>query len=454
MAKNLVRKRFDYQANWIAPAGVNKIMVRAIGKLHPQISLGNQVSNVIDIYGRGFAWGNGANAALGVLSSTASRSSPVAIENQYLYRQLSAGVGNQFGLNTFGDLYGWGLNTSGVLGNNSTSSRSSPVVVSGSLKWMQVSNSRVNNWATGLTAYGVAYAWGDNTSGNIGDNTTTNRSTPTAVAGSFGPFASISAGDNTAYAIRKDANRQGVAWGANASGQIGDNSVTLRSTPVAISGSRSWIDLQGGTGNALGLERTTQLAYAWGLNSNGVVGDGTTTNRSTPVAVSGGRTFTKIAAGSTHVMAVGTDGIIYSWGANNAGQLGVNDTNNRSSPVAVLNISNPVAIAVGVQYSMAMLQNGQLYAWGLNTNGAIGDQSTTSRSTPVAVTGFGYGSFSELYTAQMINEAVLAVKPFDVVPGNSYPIGLLEKAVCFGYNPIYSDGVGAFPAEIEIEYFA
>ena len=143
-----------------------------------------------------------------------------------------------------------------------------------------------------------AWAWGVNTNGILGDNTTTSRSSPVSVVGGFTDWAQVSAGNTHSLALR--GNGLAWAWGSNVEGQLGDGTVTSRLSPVSVAGNIAWKDISAGDKHNLALRGNGSI-WAWGLNSSGQLGDATTTNQSSPVSVVGGFTdWTQISAGYTH----------------------------------------------------------------------------------------------------------------------------------------------------------
>jgi len=152
--------------------------------------------------------------------------------------------------------------------------------------------------------------WGNNTFGLLGDN----RALTT-----YFSWTSISSGGSHTSAIRSDGTLW--AWGLNTAGQLGDGTATNKSSPVQV-GTSSWVSVSSGGYHTIALDKNYVL-YTWGLNSNGQLGDGTTVNKSYPSLVYlNNVSFTSISAGAFHSLALTTTNVLYSWGDNESGQLG------------------------------------------------------------------------------------------------------------------------------------
>lgn len=214
-------------------------------------------------------------------------------------------------------------------------------------------------------------------SGMVASDTTTGTYTAT---GSSASAKVISAGQH-AHALRPD----GVAWGwgYNPSGQLGDGTVTTRLQPRAMAGVTGAVSLNAGPDHSL-LVLSTGGVLAVGSNTNGKLGDGTTTSRLYPVAVSGLSNVVDVAAGSGHSVARTSAGAVYAWGG--GGYVGDGTSTQRTTPVPLSGLSSGVVgISAGDSHTLAVLNDGTVRAWGANGNAQLGDGTLTARTAPVLV---------------------------------------------------------------------
>jgi alpha-tubulin suppressor-like RCC1 family protein len=408
---------------------------------HP-IATFHECRMAIAVNGSAYAWGANNNGQLGVGDVT-PRSSPVAVLGGFKFQSIKhGGAGEAFlGLTTNGSAYAWGVNTNGQLGVGNTASRSSPVAVLGGLTFSSIEFRTDSNsgggYAFGITAAGVAYAWGANTYGNLGVGNTTDRSSPVAVLGSL-TFAAIKTNKNhsggTAYSCLGLTTAGALyAWGDNTNGQLGLGDVTPRSSPVAVLGGLTFVDFGMTASSSWGITSTGAL-YMWGDNSRGECAVGDRVDRSSPVASVGGLSFKKVSSTDHAVFGLTNDGALYSWGYDSGsatGIMGQGSTAASSSPVAVLggftfSDFNVSSIADIKGRAMAMRMDGSVYAWGYNASGELGVGDTTSRSSPVAVLG----------TNAADNSVVVSETSLTVVAATAYTVMISECGSSFGNVPL------------------
>ena len=181
-------------------------------------------------------------------------------------------------------------------------------------------------------------------------------------------------------------------WGANESGELGDGTTADRATPVAVSALSGVARVAAGAAFTCAVSTGGALS-CWGANESGELGDGTTANRATPGAVSGlSSGVTDVALGISHACAVTAAGGVKCWGGNLFGQLGDGTETNHSTPADVTGLTSGVAaVAAGGYFSCALTLAGGVKCWGDNAFGQLGDGTTTDRSEPVDVTGLASG---------------------------------------------------------------
>ncbi len=307
---------------------------------------------------------------------------------------IEAGGFHTCGSTLSGGLKCWGHNYSGQLGDGTTTPRNIPVSVSGlSSGVTAVSAGYLHTCA--LTTAGGVKCWGDNGEGRLGDGTTTQRLTPVDVSGLTSGVVAITAGARHTCALTAGGGVK--CWGQNAFGQLGDGTtVSPRLTPVDVSGFTSGV-----IAISAGEYHTCALTSAggvkcWGGNYNGQLGDGTTTQRLTPMDVSGLTSgVTAISAGNFHTCALTASGGLKCWGYNPYGQLGDGTTNQSLVPVDVSGLtSGATSVAAGINQTCAQTQSAGLKCWGYNLDGRLGDGTTTQRTTPVDVSGLSSGALA------------------------------------------------------------
>jgi len=338
------------------------------------------------VAGEIWSWGCGGGGALGD-NSTVDKSSPVSVVGGYTdWCDISAGFNTSLAIRTNGTAWGWGCNNIGRIGDNSAIDRSSPVsVVGGFTDWCDISAGLSHS--LGVRQNGTAWAWGAGSCGRLGDNTVTNKSSPVSVVGGFTDWCQLSAGDCHSLGVKQDGTAW--AWGNNCFGRLGDNTTVSKSSPVSVVGGfTDWCQVSAACLHSLAV-RQNGTAWAWGAGSCGLLGDNTTTSKSSPVSVVGGFTdWCQVSAACLHSLAVRQNGTAWGWGCNTAGQIGDNTTTSRSSPVSVVGgFTDWCQVSAGSIHSLAVRLNSTAWAWGAGTVGRLGDGAATARSSPVSVVG-------------------------------------------------------------------
>ena len=361
------------------------------------IAAGGESSCAVTSAGGPVCWGSNWFGQLGDNTSRTSRFPPAPVTGLSSgVTAIAAGEYYYCALTSGGAVRCWGANLSGQLGDGSTVDRLTPVTVSG-LGSGATAIAVGYYHACALTSSGAVLCWGNNDDGQLGSNTTTSRSTPVAVSG-LGSVVAIAAGGFHTCAITSSGGVK--CWGQNFRGQLGDNSTVDSRTPVAVSGLANGVKaISAGLAHTCALT-TVGGALCWGSNASGQMGDNsaTPTPRPSPVAVNGMSSgVTAIAAGRNHTCAIAST-LAFCWGANARGQLGDGTTTQRLTPAAVNGLGSGVtAISVATHltsfHTCALMNSGALQCWGDNFLGQLGNGSGTISPVvlPVGVVGFGGG---------------------------------------------------------------
>jgi alpha-tubulin suppressor-like RCC1 family protein len=327
-------------------------------------------------------------------------------------------------------LFTWGAGTTGQLGDNTITGKSAPTTTGVASIWsvqdklfsspVQVGTAKSWNIVAAGGSHTIAtatdntvWAWGQNNIGQLGDNTTVGKSSPTQIAGNTSSYTFITAGVSDTFAVRSTTALL-FAWGQNNTGQLGDAStVAGRSSPVqvfagtmtsplipirlnTVSGS-SYTQVQ--AGSAASVIDSVGRLFTWGTNTAGQIGDNTVVSRSSPVQLGGlqftyinspvqvgsesSTSYSQVSAGYSHTLAIDTNSLLYAWGKTPAN----GDTVTRSSPIQI-GTNSWLNVSSGNDMSLAVDSTRTLYTWGLNTNYQLGspnfylNQSVTS---PVAI---------------------------------------------------------------------
>ncbi|HCT64570.1 MAG TPA: hypothetical protein DIC60_04800, partial [Lachnospiraceae bacterium] len=360
----------------------------------PMIGGGSNAGYALKSDGTVWSWGENSSGQLGD-NSTSQRKTPVQVSNLTGVTAIEGGYNTGYALGTGGAVWSWGQNSYGKLGDGTTSQRRTPVQVKGELG--------VGN-LTGVTAIaggiyngyalkgGIVWSWGTNSTGALGINKNYSQMSeskvPVQVVNLTGVTA-IAAGDSAGYALKSDGTVW--AWGDNVYGKLGNGTTNSSLVPVQVSNLSGVTAIASHNFQAYAL-KSNGTVWAWGSNSTGQLGNGTTTNSSVPVQVSNLTGVTAIVSAGTSAYALKQDGTVWAWGYNYYGSTGNNsNTNYFYVPVQVKdeyginNLTGVTAIAGGYQTGYALKSNGTVLAWGRNDNGELGNNSTTDSKIPVPV---------------------------------------------------------------------
>ncbi|MDW8145466.1 MAG: carboxypeptidase regulatory-like domain-containing protein [Roseiflexaceae bacterium] len=328
-------------------------------------------------------WGANFYGQLGGGDDVGPFSPPIAVNGLNGVTAVAAGLNHTCALLSDRTVRCWGWNNAGQLGDGTSTNRSTPVAVNGLSNVAAIAAGAFHTCA--VLANGAVRCWGWNNAGQLGIGTTGGYYfTPVAVNG-LSQATDIAAGGEYTCVVLSD--RTVRCWGSNAQGQIGDGTTAGRPAPVAVSGLSDVMDIEAG-GVHVCVIRTGGAIQCWGGNAYGALGDGTTTNRLTPVAVSGLSNAIAIAAGSGHTCALSSDGAAWCWGRNDYGELGDGSvTGKRAVPAAVSGLHGIAMITAGGDHTCALSTNRTVWCWGENAYGQLGDGTNTDRPVPVMVNG-------------------------------------------------------------------
>jgi len=299
---------------------------------------------------------------------------------------ISAGGFHSCAALDFGTVRCWGKNSLGQLGNGTFTDSAAAVQVQGILDATAVSSGE--NHSCALLWDGAIECWGNNQVGELGSGTMTNTTapfglaTPVPVSGIKNAVA-VSAGWNHTCAVLSDGTIE--CWGANSNGQLGNGTTTSSPTPVQVSGITNAVAVSAGASDTCALLSDSTVS-CWGWNGMGALGNGTTVDSSIPVPISGLSDVESISAGGYTNCALRRTGTVDCWGSDIFGQLGNGTTSESPEPVTLSQISGAAEISAGGFFACARLSEGGIDCWGRNTEGELGNGTTlTSGIVPLPV---------------------------------------------------------------------
>lgn len=357
--------------------------------------------------GGAYCWGLNSSGQLAATTGSLARDSIAALTRGNLtFQRVTAGGSHSCGITTANDAYCWGANGSGQLGDGSFTStgvNGDPVLVAGGLKFATI-DAGANHTCGITTASGTAaidrqvYCWGYNGSGQLGNgNTGTNSNVPVRVSEplqSTTRAASVSLGELHTCVVALNSNA--YCWGYDGLGQLGDDGLAGdRNVPTIVAGGLTFLAITAGAYHTCGIVSLPPdtPGRCWGYNYYGQLGDntpltggGSGVNQFTPVALFGNLNFSTINAGNFFTCAIAVGGTGYCWGQNNVGQLGDDllgtNTSQRSAIAGSLTF---LSIQAGGSHACGRTASA-IYCWGSNSSGQGGTPGVgVNKRVPVQI---------------------------------------------------------------------
>jgi len=372
---------------------------------------------------------------------------------------VTAGHNHSLALKNDGSVWAWGSNQMYALGDGTLADRSVPVRVKGPgsvgflTNIIAIGGGGAHSLA--LKDDGTVWAWGDNSRGRLGNGTAVNySSTPVQVVGVDGVgflngIVAIAAGAAHNLALKNDGSI--YAWGVNFDGRLGNDTshFDANPTPQQVKGPggvgilTDIVAIDAGASHSIAV-KSNGTVYAWGANTFGALGDGTTDTRRAPVQVQGPDGIDSLSnivavavGGNAFSLALKDDGTVFGWGFNVVGQLGNGTTNpTNTTPSEVVGLSGVVAIAAGRgNFSLALKSDSTLYVWGSNYMGQLGDGTTIDKLTPMAIDSsvIGIGSAGLGHTIILKEDSTVCTV------GNNVYGQLGDATTASKYNYVCSD---------------
>jgi alpha-tubulin suppressor-like RCC1 family protein len=331
-----------------------------------------------------YCWGKNSDAQVGTGSASFIEPVPQRVGVAIALNAVTAGSAHSCAIDQTAAIWCWGRESNGRLGRSGAASNPAiPLVISSSVHFAQVAAGGAHT--CGLDTSGIAKCWGAGGSGQLGDGVGMDRSTPAGVGAGDTRWLVISTGALHTCAVATD--QSAWCWGGNATAQIGDSSTSDQIFPTSIAGGQTFVTISAGGGHSCAVT-SAGAAQCWGANTRSQTGTGLPDSLVlVPTAVAGGLTFRTISAGGQHSCGITTDSLAYCWGANTNGQLGDSSQIDRPSPVLVHGGLRFTEVHAGAAFTCGLTDGLVLYCWGDGTQGQLGRSFLASSSVPVTVAG-------------------------------------------------------------------
>lgn len=326
-----------------------------------------------------WTWGINSNGQLGD-NTTITKNHPVQIGNEYNWMDVAAGGYHTLALKRDGSLWAWGQNSAGQLGDGTIVNKLLPTRIGNASDWKQIITG--TQFSLALKKDGSLWGWGWNSNGQLGDGTTVNKSSPTQI-GTDKTWTFISAGNTHTAAIKLDGSLW--VWGSNSMGELGIGNNTNSNIPVRVGSANNWKSVTASIQYTIALKNDGTI-WSWGSNINGQLGDGTTINKNLPGKIGNASDWVNISTNSLqHPVAIKRDSSIWSWGNNANGQLGDGTLTNKTSPVQIGIEKDWVSVYVGSTYTIAQKNNGSYWVWGYHADLLIGNDPNPYKLQPLRI---------------------------------------------------------------------
>ncbi len=364
-----------------------------------------------------WCWGSNGYGQIGQGSATATYNAPIKVGVATNWTAISSGDYHTCALNNASELYCWGRNQAGQVGNGNTFIQASPVRIGADVEWASIAAGDIHT--CGLDRFEALYCWGLNEEGQVGDGSALEYLTPTEF-NTGKDWDMVRTGNTHTCAIKH--NQSLWCGGLNEWGQLGTKTLAASPIPVEVEAGQQWADVSVGYFYTCAIKNTDGQLYCWGRNDRNQTGATNTSNTATnwsPVQETDVvTTWRRVVAGNIHTCALSSAQKLYCWGDDGIGQLGDGTAGGQTSiPTEVVHSTTWSQVALGPRHTCAVDTAKALYCWGDNASGQLGVGAIASTATP-----------------QQVN--VAGVLWVSVATGSEHTCGLTEnnRVYCWGSN--------------------
>ena len=350
-----------------------------ISRQYKEISVGYNHSLAIDSEGNLWAWGLNDVGQLGnSMKDNKIHNVPVEIANDKKFIKVAAGKNYSMAIDEDGNLWTWGYNRCGQLGDGTTTDRYKPTKIKDRTKFKEISTG-TGNHSMAIDEEGNLWTWGDNSRGQLGDGTRVDKNFPVQViSGTY--FKKISAGENHSLAIDIEGNLWG--WGDSSYGQAGvENGIR---SPGKIKEKTKFVEISAGRKYSLAIDSEVKL-WAGGYNYFGQLGDGTTVDKNSFIQIASDKKIVHISSGDSRSFGIDNEGNTWAWGANSGGYLGIGTYDEKILEPTRVKIETKLNLIKSYGCNLALDIDGSIWAWGYNGNGQYGNGTNISQKDPIQI---------------------------------------------------------------------